>query len=45
MSILFADSVLECFKQIKIHEVTRLNGKGIPLSVQQYEVNDKMNLD
>ena len=30
---------------LKLHGVTRLNGKGIPLCVQQYEVNDKFSLD
>lgn len=45
MSALFACRVLECEKQVKIHGVTRLNGKGIPLCVQQYEVNDEKNLD
>ena len=41
--ILYSFIYLQCslmLKKVKIHGVTRLNGKGISLCVQQYEANN-----
>ena len=45
MSASFARSVISCDKKVKIHGVTRREGKGIPQVVKQYEVQDKKELE
>ena len=43
MDNLYSFIYLQCslmLKKVKIHGVTRLNGKGISLCVQQYEANN-----
>ena len=45
MSASFARNVVSCDKKVKIHEVARREGKGIPKIVKQFEVQDKKEVE
>ena len=45
MSALFARRVMGSYNRVKIHGVTRREGKGVHSCIKQYEVQDEKTLD